>query len=242
MAKRPTISVIIPALNDATHLVQALERVSTDPRVEVIVVNGGVPDVETAALEGQHPHVRWARSAAGRGRQMNVGAAYAQGEWLVFLHADTRLPSGWLEELESVERDPKIVGGSFRFRLDSGHPWARLIERGVAARVRCFDLPYGDQALFVRRQVFDSLGGYREVDLMEDVEFVRRLSKAGRLHHSALSVVTSARRWERDGWIRRSGENLVLLVLYFLGISPRRLAGVYRREREKAHDGQAQKP
>ena len=226
----PIASVIIPVLDDTSALTTALDTVRRSAAVEVLVVNGGQHDGAFAALERCHPDVLWVRSPPGRGRQMNVGASRARGAWLVFLHADTQLPAGWLDELESAWRDPVIVGGSFRLRLDSGSRWARAIEHGVAARVRWFNLPYGDQAIFVRHDVFESLGGYRELDLMEDVEFVRRLRKAGRLYHSALSVVTSARRWERDGWIRRSAENFALLVLYSLGVSPRYLAWQYQRQ------------
>jgi uncharacterized protein len=236
MVQAPIASVIIPVLDDTPALTHALDRVGPSAAVEVVVVNGGARDAAFAALERRHPEVVFVRSPAGRGRQMNAGAACARGAWLVFLHADTQLPVGWLDELESARRDTAVVGGSFSFRLDSGSRWARVIEWGVGARVRWFNLPYGDQALFVRRDVFDSLGGYRELDLMEDVEFVRRLAKAGRLHHSALSVVTSARRWERDGWIRRSGQNLALILLYGLGVSPRRLASRYRRH-QRSHDG-----
>ena len=226
--QQPTASVIIPVLDDRPQLGLTLDALGRCEPVEVIVVDGGEHD-RSAALEERHPHVRWLRSSPGRALQMNVGASQARGEWLIFLHADTRLPNRWLDELDRAGRDPAIVGGSFTFQLDSDSRWARVIERGVAARVRWLNLPYGDQALFVRREVFRSLGGYRDMPLMEDVEFVRRLNRAGRLHHSLLPVVTSARRWERDGAIRQSAENVALVILYFLGVSPEHLARLYRR-------------
>lgn len=225
----PFVSVVLPVLDDATELAHALESLGDDRRVAIIVVSAGERTPAMAALEQAAPHVRWLTSEPGRGRQMNRGASGAGGDWLLFLHADTRLPAGWLEELERAGRLTSVVGGSFRFRLDSGRRWARALERGVAARVRWFDLPYGDQALFVRRDAFEALGGYRELPLMEDVDFVRRLRRAGRLFHSALPAVTSARRWETDGWIRRSFENVLLLLLFLAGVSPRRLAARYRR-------------
>ena len=113
---------------------------------------------------------------------------------------------------------------SFQFALDDRAWQARLIERGVALRVRLFRLPYGDQGLFVRRRTFAALGGYREIALMEDVEFVRRLVTAGRVVELPHALVTSARRWRRDGWFRRSARNLTLLSLYFCGVPPRVLA------------------
>ncbi len=116
---------------------------------------------------------------------------------------------GWvgLTLLRRLDEQPRIVGGSFRFALDSPARWARWIEWGVRIRVRLFDLAYGDQALFVRRTVFEELGGYRELPLMEDVDFIRRLRRRGRLEHADVPALTSARRWERDGWLRRTVEN-----------------------------------
>jgi rSAM/selenodomain-associated transferase 2 len=223
------VSVIIPVLDDVQCLARTLEALGEDARVEIIVVNGGARTPPFIELERATPHVRWAASPAGRGRQMNVGAKMARGDWLLFLHADTRLAAGWIEELEHVRQLPHVVGGSFRFTLDSARRRARVLERGVYARVRWLNLPYGDQGLFVRRDVFVSLGGYRELPLMEDVDFVRRLRKTGRLHHSRLPAVTSARRWERDGWIRRSAENVILVLLFLAGASPDRLAARYKR-------------
>ncbi len=225
----PLVSVIVPVLDDVRSLEGALESVGDDSRVETIVVNAGEPTPATIALEHAAPHVRWLTSLPGRGRQMNVGAREARGDWLLFLHADTRLPAGWVDELAGAGRRSSVAGGSFRFQLDSGRRLARVLERGVAARVRWLDLPYGDQALFVRRDVFAVLGGYLELPLMEDVEFVRRLRRRGRLHHSTLPAVTSARRWETDGWIRRSTENVMLVLLFLAGVSPSWLAARYRR-------------
>jgi rSAM/selenodomain-associated transferase 2 len=227
----PTISVIVPVLDEVRSLEAALASLGHQARVEIIVVNGGERTPAMAALERAAPHVSWLMSPPGRGRQMNLGARRARGDWLLFLHADTRLPAGWVDELERAGRQAGVVGGSFRFRLDADRWWARAIERGVAARVRWLGLPYGDQALFVRRETFVALGGYREMPLMEDVDFVRRMRRAGRLHHSRLPAVTAARRWEADGWIRRSVENVILLLLFLAGVSPARLALRYRRQR-----------
>jgi hypothetical protein len=160
---------------------------------------------------------------------MNTGATRARGRWLVFLHADTQLGAGWLDFLRSVDDRRSIVGGSFRFTLDSNARWARWIERGVRLRVRLFDLAYGDQALFARRDVFEALNGYAELPLMEDVDFIRRLCRHGRLAHADIPALTSARRWDRDGWIRRTIENGTLLLMFLAGWSPDRLARRYHR-------------
>jgi rSAM/selenodomain-associated transferase 2/rSAM/selenodomain-associated transferase 1 len=220
------LSIVIPVLDDTEPLRRLLATVPADPRVDILVINGGAPDDRLNAICGR-PDVQLLTSAPGRGRQMNAGASAAAGRWIVFLHADTRLPPRWSDEIRRASADPAVVGGSFRFRLDSAAWQARLIERAVARRVHWLDLAYGDQALFVRRDVFDALGGYREWPLMEDVDFVRRLRRAGRLYHSAQPVLTSARRWERDGWWRRSAKNVMLQSLFFAGVSPERLATWY---------------
>jgi rSAM/selenodomain-associated transferase 2/rSAM/selenodomain-associated transferase 1 len=220
------LSIVIPVLNDTEPLRRLLMTIRPDPQVDIVVVNGGAPDDRLTAI-CHRPDVRLLTSAPGRGCQMNVGASAAESRWLVFLHADTRLPLQWSAEIRRASADPDVVGGSFRFRLDSAAWQARLIERAVDRRVRWLDLAYGDQALFVRRDVFDAIGGYREWPLMEDVEFVRRLRQAGKLYHSPQPVLTSARRWERDGWWRRSAKNVMIQALFFAGVAPERLANWY---------------
>jgi rSAM/selenodomain-associated transferase 2/rSAM/selenodomain-associated transferase 1 len=220
------LSVVIPVLNDTEALQRLLATMHPDPQVVIVVVNGGAPDDRLTAI-CRRPDVRLLTSATGRGCQMNTGASAAAGRWIVFLHADTRLPPQWVDEIRRAGAMPAVVGGSFRFRLDSSAWQARLIERAVERRVRWWDLAYGDQALFVRRDVFDALGGYREWPLMEDVDFVRRLRQAGTLYHSAHAVLTSPRRWERDGWWRRSAKNVLLQALFFAGVSAERLAAWY---------------
>jgi rSAM/selenodomain-associated transferase 2 len=204
----PLVSVVVPVYQDENALARLQSQFGPDSRVELIVA---------------------APPPLGRGAQMNAGAARATGRWLLFLHADCRLPEGWIEAFAQATRDPGVIGGWFRFALDSPHWQARVIERLVAVRVRLLKLPYGDQGIFVRRDVFTRLGGYREWPLMEDVDFVRRLMAAGRISELPLPLVTSARRWDRDGWFRRSSRNLVLVSLYFAGISPTRLARWYER-------------
>lgn len=225
----PLVSIIVPVLSDAGELERLLASFPASPDAELIVVNGDPGDAAVEALRARFTAARWHRSLPGRWRQMNHGATLAGGRWLLFLHADGRLSPDWLQVVAEADRDPRIVGGSYRLELDSPARAARLLEWGVARRVRWAGYPYGDQALFVRREVFAGLGGYRPMDLMEDVDFVRRLKRAGGMLHSDVPVRVSARRWEHDGWIRRSGENIALVLLFFAGVSPARLARRYYR-------------
>jgi len=141
----PLITVVIPVLNDAAALASLLPALPADPALAVIVVEGSeARDAALDALRERYSGVRWMRSAPGRGAQMNHGARHARGRWLVFLHADTRLGAGWIDALRRLNEQPRIVGGSFRFALDSPARWARWIEWGVRIRVRLFDLAYGD--------------------------------------------------------------------------------------------------
>jgi uncharacterized protein len=231
----PLITMVIPVLNDASPLAALLPGLLTapvDPAVEIIVVDGAAArDPAMDVLRERYPGVTWMQSAPGRGAQMNEGARRARGRWLVFLHADTRLGAGWIDVLRRLDAQPGVAGGSFRFALDSPRRCARWIEWGVRIRVRLFDLAYGDQGLFVRRAFFEELGGYRELPLMEDVDFILRLRRRGRLAHADVPALTSARRWERDGWLRRTLENSVLLALFLAGLRPERLASRYYRGR-----------
>ncbi len=233
-AHTPFVTIVIPVLDDVESLMGVVRSIEPCPAVEVVVVNGGPPDARLAAVVGERRDLSALASPPGRGRQMNRGARAARGEWLLFLHADTYLPSGWLDELRRADVDPSVVAGSFRLRLDASAWQARLIERAVRWRVRCLGLAYGDQALFVRRATFTAVGGFRESPLMEDVDLIRRVRHTGRLYHSALAVVTSARRWERDGWWRRSAANLGLQLLFFAGAPPAWLAARYARPRGRS--------
>lgn len=229
----PLVTVIIPLLDDSGALSILLPFLLPDPTTEIVVVDGAADasDATMARMRAERPDIVWASASAGRGRQMNVGARLARGRWLLFLHADTRLGDGWRAALRSID-ERAFVGGSFALRLATRASWGRWIEHAVAWRVRAVDLPYGDQALFVRRDVFTELGGYHEMPLMEDVDLVLRLRRRGRLSHLDVTALTSARRWERDGWCRRSAENVALIALYFAGVDPARLARWYRRGRK----------
>jgi rSAM/selenodomain-associated transferase 2 len=158
---------------------------------------------------------------------MNAGARHATGEVLLFLHADTRLEPGAFDQLTSALGDSTIIGGAFSLGLGSRAWGLRLIEAATNLRARLFSLPYGDQAIFVRRAVFEEIGGYAELSLMEDLEFIRRLKRRGRLVILSAKAITSARRWEKEGVLYTTVRNWVVTVLFFLGVSPTTLARWY---------------
>jgi uncharacterized protein len=220
---RPSVSVVIPTLDEEQRLPAAIQSVRAD--ADVIVVDGGSGDAtrEVAAREGACV----LEAPRGRGRQLDQGARAATGEWLLFLHADTRLETGWADTLAALPAE--VVGGAFRFAVDSPRAAFRVVERAVRLRLRLFALPYGDQGLFVRREVYARIGGVPHMPLMEDVAFVGRMRRAGRLAFPPVRAFTSARRWDRYGIVGTTLRNWSLLALYAAGQSPERLARRYGR-------------
>ena len=224
---------MIPALNAEASLGRTLTALTREDMagagaVEIIVVDGGSDDA-TAAVAAKHG-ARVVRSPRGRGRQLARGAAEASGEWLLFLHADTVPEPGWAAALAAFAAAPENAerAAVFRFALDDPAPAARRLERAVASRTRVMALPYGDQGLFLSRAFHDSLGGYRDMPLYEDVDLVRRIGRR-RLRSLDIRAVTSAARYRRSGYLARSTRNLCCLGLYFLGVPPRHIARLYGR-------------
>ena len=189
---------------------------------EIVVVDGGSTDSSVAIAQRAGGKV--VQASRGRGSQLAAGAAASAGDWLLFLHSDTRLGLGWRAAADLHMRHRPSRAACFRFRLDAAEWQARLIERGVSVRVGLLGLPYGDQGLLVSRRLYDGVGGYAPLPLMEDVDLVRRL---GRLDVLSVDALTSADRWRRDGWARRSARNLACLGLWAGGMSAERVARLY---------------
>jgi rSAM/selenodomain-associated transferase 2 len=221
------VSVVIPTLDAAADLPAALAALSCARSIrEIIVADGGSHDdsVAIAQAAGARP----VSAKRGRGSQLAAGAAAACGDWLLFLHADCRLAPGWEPAVAEFIAAPGAVGraGYFAFALDDRSPAARRLERIVAWRCRTFALPYGDQGLLIARALYRAVGGFAAVPLMEDVDLVRRLGRR-RLAPLGAPAYASARRYRREGYIRRPLRNLLCLSLYFIGVPARHVARLY---------------
>jgi rSAM/selenodomain-associated transferase 2 len=225
------ISVIIPALNEAPTISRVISTAQKATNVEIIIVDGGSSDgtPEIAKSLG----VRIIFTTTGRANQMNAGAAAAIGDILLFLHADTHLPEGFDTCVRQALAKPGTVGGAFELKIDAPLPSLRLVEKGVNCRSHFLQMPYGDQAIFLTTATFNQIGGFPDLPVMEDFEFVRRLKKQGHIEIVPQPVLTSARRWQQLGVFKTTAINQIVIVAYFLGVSPDRLAFWYIRAKEK---------
>ncbi|MDA2937771.1 TIGR04283 family arsenosugar biosynthesis glycosyltransferase [Acidobacteria bacterium AH-259-A15] len=226
-ASSANISVIIPALNEAKAIGLALGSIRNCTGVERIVADGGSVDktVEVARSFG----AKVVHSPPGRARQMNAGAKAAKGGLLVFLHADTRLPEGFDDHIRRIMNQSNAIAGAFELQIDAPSPGLRIIEKVANWRSRRLQLPYGDQAIFLRADLFRQIGGFPDLPIMEDFEFVRRLRSQGRVVIAPAATLTSARRWQKLGTLQTTLTNQAVVLAFCLGVDPSRLARWYRR-------------
>ncbi len=210
------LSIIIPALNEEKSISQCLDTVVDIPGIEIIVADGGSTD-RTVELAGQYRDVKVVHSETGRSIQMNKGAGCASGEIFLFLHADCVLLREVVLGVRNLFEGSSFVGGAFKIRLLSDKFRYRIIEKGINFRSTVLKLPYGDQGLFVKRSVFEELGGFREMSNCEDLDFVCCLKKQGKIIIRDERISSSIRRWESHGVLRTSLRNQFLLVSYVLG-------------------------
>jgi rSAM/selenodomain-associated transferase 2 len=221
-----SVGVVIPTLNEERSLpllLADLRDLGARVPLNVVVADGGsTDDTRGVAVSAG---VRALLAARGRARQLNAGAQAVRGDWLLFLHADVRLDAAAREALAAAVRPASGARAAvFRFAIELPRFWKHFIELGQRVREHLCDLPYGDQGLLVRRELFDAVGGYPDVPLMEDVAMVRRLRRETTIRRLRAQLVTSGRRYVRDGIVRTWLRHTLLITLYSAGISPQRLA------------------
>ncbi len=259
------ISIVIPTYNEAENIGELLQQLTQVPlgenKVEVIVVDGGSSDrtlqtinefisksIGISITENLRPLVKLISTNPGRANQMNQGAKAAQGEILLFLHADSRLPNNFsslvTQTLNSYLPPPFLRGargdnsrlikltiaGAFELEIKGDLQGLRFVEKFVNWRSHFLSLPYGDQAIFLRAETFWELGGFPDLPIMEDFQLVQQLKKLGRIAIVRAKVQTSARRWQKLGVWQTTLINQVVIIAFFLGISPQRIANFYRRQ------------
>ena len=219
------VSVIVPVFNEEKSIAATLRALAQLQPYETIVVDGGSQDGTRAVAAAFS--VKIIAEERGRARQMNRGAREASGEVLLFLHADTCLPATAFADIAAALGDPRAVGGRFDVALDGSHWMLPVVARLISYRSRVSKVGTGDQALFVRRDVFQRMGGFPDIPLMEDIAFCRALKRLGEVACLRSRVITSARRWEVDGIWRTIFRMWTLKLLYLMGVSPEHLKQFY---------------
>lgn len=220
-----SISIIIPTRNEAATIAATIERAGLDRGLEIIVVDGNSTDGtrEIASQLG----AQVISSPPGRGLQMNSGAAMAKGDILLFVHADTLLPDDFTSQIADILGRPGISAGAFALAIDLPGLMVRLLEKAIHFRATVWQMPYGDQAIFLYRQKFLAVGGYPEAPILEDVMLIQRLKRSGRIGIASSRALTSGRRWQRLGLVRTTLINQGIMLGFLLGVSPQRLQRWY---------------
>ncbi|MGB3492406.1 MAG: TIGR04283 family arsenosugar biosynthesis glycosyltransferase [Elainellaceae cyanobacterium] len=233
-AQSTFLSVIVPVLNEVEQIDTQLHHLretqavipESTARIEIIVVDGGSHDATLNKLH--HCNFTVLQAPPGKASQMNCGAEAAKGEVLLFLHADTQLPSDFLQQMCDILAQPATVAGAFSLRINGSKWGLRLVEWGIRWRSTLLSLPYGDQGLFLKKQTFEQVGGFPDLPIMEDYAIVQKLKKLGRVAIAPSFVTTSSRRWQRLGILRTTLLNQMIVLAYHLKISPQQLNHWYR--------------
>lgn len=223
--KTLNISIIIPTLNEENLLEGLLTSLQVYEGLEIIVADGGSTDRTTERAISSN--IKVVSSSPGRSLQQNTGAKVASHDTLLFLHADTRLPEDFPQNVHAILDQEGTAAGAFRLKIDSNTYGCRLVEWGANIRSNFLQLPYGDQALFMRKKNFEYVGGFPAQSLLEDLELVRKLKRIGKIRIAPTTVITSARRWKQKGVLRTTLINQFILLAYKCGADPVKLERLY---------------
>lgn len=218
------ISIIVPALNEADNLRATLDALKNFGDAEIIVVDGGSDDATVSIARDYN--VKILHSSRGRGTQLQTGGAAASGDVLWFVHADTIVPIDAIFEIEKVLKDSRVVGGNFTIRFDGDRLAAKFLTR-LYPNLRKLGLIYGDSAIFVRREIYQKIGGFKAYPIFEDLDFIERLRKMGEIVTLPATVTTSSRRFEGKSFTLTFARWTILQILYWLGVGPETLLKIY---------------
>jgi len=226
------LSIIVPVLHEGERindLIEFLNRLDSDKNIEIIIVDGAQEQDTLKAIHANN--AVQISSETGRAKQMNAGASVAHGEILIFLHADTELPSLAFKKIQSFIKRKENVAGAFDLGIKSNKFIFKVIGNLASIRSRLNRIPFGDQSIFIRREYFNRIGGYKQIPLMEDVDLMRRIKRSGdKIQIFYDRVMTSPRRWEKEGVVYCTLRDWTLQMLYLLGIPPDWLAKFYKSE------------
>lgn len=223
-------SIIVPVVNEESIIQATLSSIQDNSALEIIVVDGGSKD-QTVKIVSEMGIKIIKSPVSGRANQMNYGAKIAKGELFLFIHADSNLPENYLDLIAKTLVNPNIIAGAFELAINSNKTGLKIIEKLVNWRSHLFSLPYGDQGIFMRREVFEEIGGFPELPIMEDFELIRRLKKRGKIGIIPAKITTSARRWEKVGIWKTTIINQLIIIGYFLKISPEKLKNFYQQNK-----------
>lgn len=227
------ISIIIPVYNEAENIQKFLKQFETYSEIEIIIVDGGSTDKTRAKIREFFISDRQIKlvtnSQLGRANQMNYGATLATGEILLFLHADTILPDNYQSIIRNIISQKNVIVGAFQLNINSPKKSLRLVEKIVSLRSHYLSLPYGDQGFFITKDNFDLLGGFADLPIMEDFNFVQKAKRNGKIVIADAAVMTSPRRWQKLGVIKTTAINQLIIIGYYLKISPDKLRNFYHR-------------
>ena len=226
-SRPPAISIIIPTLNEAESIATTMKSAQAGTEIEIIVVDGKSSDGTGEMAKGLG--ARLLTITGGRAKQVNGGAMAASSDVLLFLHGDTRLPAEFDKHVLNLLTVPGTVAGAFALGIDGPETGLRIIEKLANFRSSFFQMPYGDQAIFLKTSLFRSIGGFPDMPIMEDFVFMQRVKKEGRVVIAPVAVTTSSRRWKELGILKTTLINQVVLLAYLFGSSPERLACWYRK-------------